>query len=104
MGTCSGSYPVRACAAGVECLVRQFVSLFLFVHHFLACLGVLGPSPPPCMLFLVKLCVCLLLYEHPDSVLWAVFKVVLLHHSLKPLTGIPSTGVNSLQSFEVCVN
>ena len=35
-------YP-RACAAGVECLVCQFVSLFVsFVHYFLACSGVLG--------------------------------------------------------------
>ena len=27
---------MRACAAGVDCLVCQFVCLFIF-HHFLAC-------------------------------------------------------------------
>ena len=32
-------YPMRACAAGVKCLVCQFVCLF--IHYFLACSGVL---------------------------------------------------------------
>ena len=31
-------YPVRACAAGVECLVC--LSVCRFVHHFLACLHI----------------------------------------------------------------
>ena len=36
------SYPVCACAAGVECLVCLSLLVCQFVHHFLACLHVQG--------------------------------------------------------------